>query len=98
MYAGFFVLFIVFMGVIVCIVMSVMASRQIRRESEETRQQILDILPHSDCGRCFYGKCASYALAAVKGTEEYCTCPEISEGFNRRISLMWVAPKKKDTE
>ncbi|MBR2281050.1 MAG: hypothetical protein IJ863_00345 [Spirochaetales bacterium] len=92
-YAVVFIVFIAFMGVVVCAVMAFMASRQIKRDAEETRRRILSVLPGEDCGMCGFGCCKGYAVSAVKGTEDFRQCPKVSEGLNRRLSLMWIRPK-----
>ena len=98
MYALFFVVFIAFMGVVVCVVMSIMASREIRRNSDEARKRILKLLPCTDCGKCGMNGCEEYALGAVQGTVEYRPCPGCPDGVNKRISLIWVKPKRRPEE
>lgn len=94
-YAMFMVTFIVFMGVVVSVVITVMAAREIKHNAEETRKQIMKMLPKEDCGQCGYEECNGYASSAVIGTEQYRPCPKCSNGLNSRISLMWVSPKGK---
>lgn len=87
--------FLLFMGLVVCAVMAVMARREINRTAKETKAKVLGYLPCENCGECGYKSCEDYANAAVQGTIDYVPCPKCSEDLNARISLMWANPKKK---
>lgn len=64
----------------------------------ELTEKILDLLPQTQCGRCGFNDCASYAMTIANGQAPINRCATGGQkGIDRLASLLGIEPQPLDT-